>query len=336
VIDGVVQLAAELRSRAERVRAVLRARGLGTLIVYEPAQHAPARCDQVFYLTDFRALGGAMLLLPVRGEPTLVLAPSWDRPRAAAAAGVGEAVAVPPAQLASRAAELARMLPQPIALAGRALLRGPELTQLLGGLSAEPVDGEDVVPPLAALRSPFELERLTRAAAIADIGFNAIRQLARSGMREYELAAEVEAVVQGEGAEDNAGFLASGSVVHLRPPGDRRLERGDKIVATIAPMYRGYVAQLSRTFVLGPPNDAQKRASLQLAKLHALRLRGIGPGARYDGSPIPLARGMTVVVDSSREVAGIGLLACADTVVVDDGGCRALGATPPELFWGEG
>jgi Xaa-Pro aminopeptidase len=335
VIDGVVEVAAELRARAERVRAALRGRNLGTLILFEPAQHAPARCDSVFYLTDLRTLGGAMLLVPVRGEPTLVLAPVWDRARATAAAGVGEAVAVPRAQLAPRAAELARKLPQPIALAGRALMRAPELTQLLGGLAGEPADGEDIVPPMAALRSPFELERLTRAAAIADIGFNVVRQLARPGMREYELAAEVDAVMQGEGAEDNAGWLASGPVVSLRPPSDRRLERGDKIVATIAPMVRGYVAQLSRTFVLGPLNEAQRRASLQLAKLHALRLRGIGPGARVDGAATPLARGMTIVVDSSREVPGIGLLACADTVVVDDGGCRPLGATPPELFWGE-
>jgi Xaa-Pro dipeptidase len=78
-------------------------------------------------------------------------------------------------------------------------------------------------------------------------------------MREYELAAEVEAAMQAAGAEDNFGLIAAGDHnVAIRPPSDRRLERGDVIIGEITPMYRGYLAQLCRTFVLGEPTAIQR------------------------------------------------------------------------------
>jgi Xaa-Pro aminopeptidase len=61
------------------------------------------------------------------------------------------------------------------------------------------------------------------------------------------------------GAEDNFGLIAAGSHnVAIRPPTDRRLEEGDVIIGEITPCYRGYLAQLCRTYILGEPTDVQR------------------------------------------------------------------------------
>jgi Xaa-Pro aminopeptidase len=117
-----------------------------------------------------------------------------------------------------------------------------------------------LVPSVGTTRTPVELERIERAALIADVGFQRLREVAQVGMREYELAAEVEAAMQSEGSEDNFGLIGAGAHnVAIRAPTDRRLERGDVIVGEITPCYRGYLAQLCRTFVLGKPTDLQRQ-----------------------------------------------------------------------------
>ena len=79
------------RSRARASSACkpcMRERGLGGLIVYYGGQHNMLRIDQLFYLTDFRTLGPAVLLVPVDGR-----ADSWCSRRR----GISRARARPPA-----------------------------------------------------------------------------------------------------------------------------------------------------------------------------------------------------------------------------------------------
>ena len=79
-------------------------------------------------------------------------------------------------------------------------------------------------------------------------------------MWEYELAAEVEAAMQHAGSEDNFGLIAADAHnVAIRAPQDRRLERGDLIIGEITPCYRGYLAQLCRTLLLGAASDLQRK-----------------------------------------------------------------------------
>ena len=78
-------------------------------------------------------------------------------------------------------------------------------------------------------------------------------------MREYELAAEMDAAMQSLGSEDNFGLMAAGAHnVAIRAVTDRKLEPGDVIVGEITPCYRGYFAQLCRTLILGEPSDLQR------------------------------------------------------------------------------
>jgi Xaa-Pro dipeptidase len=252
----MVDLRQDLRERLERAQTAIRERGFGALVAYSSGQHNMLRMDQVWYLTDFRCMGPAVLVLPASGRTTLLVTPAWDAERAREAAGVDEVKGVSLSELAHGIRTAVREMGRPVALSGRDVMP-MAFAEELGARDFS--DGETLVPGLAASRTPAELERVTAAAAIADKGFEALCETAQAGMREYELAAEIEAAMQAAGSEDNFGLLGAGAHnVAIRPPTDRRLEPGDLIVGEITPCYRGHFAQLCRTFILGEPSDVQK------------------------------------------------------------------------------
>jgi Xaa-Pro dipeptidase len=277
----VQDLVADLQDRLARVQAGLAERGVGGLIVYYGAQHNMLRMDQLRFLTDFRALGPAILLVPRSGPPELIVTPLWDLARARASVWFADVTAVVPERLAEACAARVAALPQPLALVGRDVMPLGFARALTSALGGEPADAGDLVRALGATRSEAELARVERAAAIADEGFRVLCAKARVGMREYELAAEVEAAMQAAGSEDNFGLIAAGSHnLAVRAPTDRRLEAGDVIVGEITPCYRGFFAQICRTFILGEPSELQRSKYDMLLAAAAAGYAAARPGAR--------------------------------------------------------
>lgn len=255
----MVDLTADLGLRLARVQGAMRDAKLDALIIYYGGQHNMLRMDQIMYLTDYRTLGPAVLIVPREGIPELVMAPVWDAGRARETSAQLRVNAVSPDRLLQTAAAAAKVMRGRVALAGRPVMPIAAYDEFMRAFGAELLDGETIVPTVGATRTPGELERVEHAATIADLGFQALCETARVGMREYELAAEVEAVMHAAGAEDNFGLIGAGSHnVAIRPPTDRRLEAGDVIIGEITPCYRGYLAQLCRTYVLGEPTAVQR------------------------------------------------------------------------------
>ena len=170
----------DIALRRGRVQAAMRERGLRGLVIYFGGQHYMLRMNQLMYLTDFKALGQAALLVPDDGLPTLIVSPEWDLPRAREeAVGVADILAVAPEALAGEIATRARLRPKPFALAGSEGMTVAFSRALLAGLGAEPANADTLESSLAATRTPVELERIEKAAAIADAGFVALRETAR-------------------------------------------------------------------------------------------------------------------------------------------------------------
>lgn len=265
-----MDIAQDLRQRLARVRDGMAERGIGGLIVYYGAQHNMLRMDQLAYLTDFRTIGPSILLVPKEGEPSLIVTPQWDEARARETMPFGRVVGVDASELARTAGALAAKLDKPLGIVGREVMPLGFAREFAAQFNVELIDGGDVIKSIAATRTAIELERVTRAAAIADEGFRVLCDAAHIGMREYELAAEVEAAMQAMGSEDNFGLIAAGAHnIAIRAPTDRRLEAGDVIVGEITPAYRGFHAQLCRTFILGEPTAVQReKYDMLLKALH--------------------------------------------------------------------
>lgn len=255
----MIDVKSDLDLRLDRVRDAMRANGLDGLVIYYGGQHNMLRMDQIMYLTDYRTLGPAVLLVPLDGTLELIMAPAWDADRARASAVGVRVTPVEPQRLLARAASAAKGLTGRVALSGRPIMPIAAYDAFTHAYGGALLDGETIVTNAGATRTPGELERIEHAAKIADLGFQALLETAHVGMREYEMAAEVEAAMHAAGAEDNFGLIAAGSHnIAIRPPTDRRLEEGDVIVGEITPMYKGFLAQLCRTYVLGTPTGVQR------------------------------------------------------------------------------
>jgi Xaa-Pro aminopeptidase len=118
------------------------------------------------------------------------------------------------------------------------------------------------IEELRRVKTAEEIGYIQQACALADRGYQRFAEAAEPGMREFELVAEVEAFLKENGAEDNFMLIASGGteVVGMKPPTDRKLQKGDSITTELTPQVNGYYAQICRTLVLGEPSKEQLQA----------------------------------------------------------------------------
>lgn len=118
------------------------------------------------------------------------------------------------------------------------------------------VDMETEMAQLTREKTPRELEVFRKLGEIADRGFRALYDVIRPGMKEYEIAAEVEFVMRSEGAEDNFNLFGSGSHNDLlHAPTERVIDEGDVFLCELSPVYEGYVLQICRTISVGSPDQ---------------------------------------------------------------------------------
>jgi len=185
----------------------------------------------------------------------------------------------------------------------------------------------DVSPLVLAQRIVKDEEEIaaTRgAAAVADAGHRVVPQVARPGMSELALAAEVEAAIRRAGHEGfqplrypearGAGvLLISGEHLAVRGghglvvtgvglgpampygPSHRTLRAGDLIVVDIGSTCAGYTGDESRTFVVGPATPAQQALfgvarATEDAVFEALR-PGVAVADLYPTAEAVVARG---------------------------------------------
>ena len=267
---------AEFEKRLTQVRQAMRGQGLQTLLVYDSARHNFLRMNYVAYLTDFISVGPqTMLVVSLEDEPVLYLTPVWDLPRAREESAVADVR--PFEKLWTRLANL----PGKVGLVGRESMHVDLHDQIVKSLREAPANAKDIIEIMARCKSPFDLERLRRAAAIADAGVTALQEDARPGLKEYELAAIVEHRMRYLGAEDNFGMVVANSHNQaLHPATDRVVQPGDIIIGEITPCIGGLFVQICRTVVLGepPPIVREKYAILHKAM-------GLGMDAAKTGAP---------------------------------------------------
>jgi Xaa-Pro dipeptidase len=123
-------------------------------------------------------------------------------------------------------------------------------------------DGTALVDTLLMHKLPEEIATIRKAAKLADDGYEVFKTAARTGRKQYELVADVEAFLRANGSADNFMIIGSGQkdVYGMAPPSERRLAAGDLVTTELTPSVSGYYAQICRTLVLGKATDAQKRA----------------------------------------------------------------------------
>jgi len=120
-----------------------------------------------------------------------------------------------------------------------------------------------LVQELRMVKDPTELASIKKAAELTDTGVKAALNAIKLGVREYEVAAEMEYAMRKMGSEGVAfdTIVASGKRSAF-PHGDctdKKIRKGEFIILDVGARYNNYRADLTRTFMIGKPSPKQKR-----------------------------------------------------------------------------
>lgn len=267
--------------RMQSVLESMRRAGLDVLIAVSGEVHAFQRLDPVVLLSGLHCVGDSYVLLRQDGESELVVSPPYEAERARAHSRTTSCRGC--ADLVESLIPLITMSgPGPaIGIVGLDGLSFGVATRLKAAAQRDlrRFDAEFVAA--TRRKTAAEIADAWQATRIAEQGYELLLQLATPGMREIDLATEINTAMLALGADDN--FLMLSASQHnraVRPPGSHILELGDVILCEVSPSYRGQFTQICRTIYVGvaPPPFTSKYALLQ----ESLR-RGIAatvPGAR--------------------------------------------------------
>jgi len=150
-------------------------------------------------------------------------------------------------------------------------LKGVELRGLSDGIST-----------IRAIKDEGEIECIKKAAYISFQALAAVKDLIKPGVREKDIALELEFQMGKHGAE-GASFptiVASGvnSALPHAAPGARRLEEGDIVLMDFGAVYSGYRSDETWTFAVGRADEDQRRAYALVKDAHDRALEAVGAG----------------------------------------------------------
>jgi Xaa-Pro dipeptidase len=263
------------------IRCEMEEQGISLLLAFHDGAHFIEKPNPVMVLSDFKSLGHALVILPQDKEGTLVVMPAWDVERAAERCPAMRSIGADNIVRALQAyLEHHQVLPSRVGTAGLAGMPwriGEQVSAMLHR-EARPVDR--LVFGRARQKTAEQVSKARIATQIAEKGYERLRQIARPGMREDELAVELRWHMKTLGAEDNFLMLCAGS--HnpaVQPSSGRRLEVGDIILAEITPSYMRQMAQICRTAVLGPASESLKRGYDLVVRSMEAGIGAAAPGA---------------------------------------------------------
>lgn len=125
----------------------------------------------------------------------------------------------------------------------------------------------DLVDSLRAVKDDAEIELMRKAADLTSEGMKTAYEVLFAGMKEHQVAAEIEYAMRKHGSYGTAFETAvSSGPSSAFPHGgctDRIIRQGDLVVFDFGAVYKSYRSDMTRTLVAGKPSEKQR-------KLHAI------------------------------------------------------------------
>jgi len=212
----------------------------------------------MLYFTDF--LGGTMLLAPKTDENVLfVYGTNYEAAKAEAKNCRVRLLKRKEEVLSKVAEEIKNLKPECVGFDAFEASLYLKMKKALKGIKLESKD--KLVWELRRIKDETELGKMRKAAQLTDEGVKVAVETIKSGIREYEVAAEIEYAMRRLGSEGVAfdTIVASG-VRSAFPHGgctDRKIQKGDLVVLDMGARYQNYRSDLTRTFVIGKPTSKQ-------------------------------------------------------------------------------
>ncbi len=265
--------------RLATITEALAGQGLDALVAVTTSFHSFLEPDSVLLLTGFKPMGESAVCVHRDGRMALVVTPDWDNDRARERSGLETVVAAD-----ELATPIAGLMAEWGVKPGRIGASGHDSVPVALADRIETAIGktallDDLVLNLARRKTATEIEWARTAAAVAEKGYAKMLELAKPGMHEYELAAELYCYMKSLGSDDN--FLLVSASQHnpaVRAPSRRILDKGDIILAEITPSWRGQFAQICRSVSVGKPSAALEEKYDLLCRVMRVGMKAARPG----------------------------------------------------------
>ncbi|MCS7193800.1 MAG: Xaa-Pro peptidase family protein [Meiothermus sp.] len=160
------------------------------------------------------------------------------------------------------------------------------------GLEFVPTRG--VFEGMRRRKNPEELEHIRKAAALADRGFQHILGYLRPGVREIEIALELEFFLRREGSEGVAfGITVASGERGAQPHGGatpKIIQAGELVTLDFGAVVGGYRSDMTRTVAVGQPSEELRGLYQAVLEAQQRALEAVAPG-RKGAELDALARG---------------------------------------------
>jgi Xaa-Pro aminopeptidase len=149
---------------------------------------------------------------------------------------------------------------------------------------------ENLIESLSVKKDGDELKKIKKAIKISEKAYAETLDLIKPGVKEKDIALELEYKMRSYGAESSAFeiIVASGQRSSM-PHGiasEKKLRKGDLITTDFGCFYQGYASDITRTVVLGKANQKQKKIYNIVLEAQLAACKAVKPGlacSRLDG-----------------------------------------------------
>jgi len=135
-------------------------------------------------------------------------------------------------------------------------------------------------------KDDHEIEMIRKACRVVDRVFDEVVDDLKDGIREREMAITIETLIKEHGADDKAfdSIVAFGknSAIPHHVPGNRRLRRGDIVLLDFGARYRGYISDITRSFVYGKADEKVKEMFEVVLKAQQIARDTIKEGVKLE------------------------------------------------------
>ncbi len=260
-----------IRDRLVKLRGGMAADGLDGLLVTDRIN--------IRYLTGFT---GSYAVLLITGDTAFLLTDSRFVEQASAESP-GFAIETIEDGWVSSAADLIRRLDvRRVGFEGAALSYADWRSLSEGLPGGELLSADDLIGPLRMVKEECEIALIREAAGIADLTFEYIAGVLKPGLREREVALEIECFMRKHGADKEAfdTIVVSGPRSAL-PHGeatDKVICAGELVVLDLGARKQGYHSDITRTVLLGEPDARQQEVYDVVAEAQQRAIASMRPG----------------------------------------------------------
>ena len=313
----------EIDQRIDKLKKQLEENNIDAALIVQRAD--------LFYFTG--TVQDAHLCVPVEGDPILMIFKSLER--AIAESPLSRIAPLnSPKDIIEVLSQYGYVLPQSIGLELDVLPVNLYFNyqHLFAGRNL--VDISDLIRRVRALKSPYEIEMMRRAARLSDRVAARVTGLLREGMTELELAGQVEAEARKLGHQGIVRMRMWGSEMfygHLlagpsgavpsflssptggtganpavaQGPGFRPIQRHEPVLVDYVFALNGYYSDHARIFSIGELPDELMAAHTAMLDVQALIKRAAKPGVK-SGDIYDLALERTTALGYDKNFMGVG------------------------------